>query len=84
MISKRSIILIKVNMPKRYCDIRATSLDEIIETANRHIKNITLTELDLIDCEDGTSTDFWYINMFRDTWRDLRDDAIAMKEKEKK
>lgn len=64
---------------KRYCDIKSTSLDEILETANRHIQNITMTELDMINHRDLTPLDRFYVNMFRDTWCDLRDDIIVMK-----
>lgn len=67
---------------RRYCSIIAKNLDDILATANRHIKNINLTHLDLIDNEDGTATDTFYINMFRDTWSDLRDDILEMKRNE--
>lgn len=60
---------------KRYCDIKATNLDEILQTCERHIKNITATRLDLIEEKDITQTDEFYINMFLDTWTDLRDDV---------
>lgn len=63
---------------KRYCNIKATSLEEVLATCDRHIRNITLTELDLLENEDGTETDWFYINMFRDTWFDLRDDVEAL------
>jgi hypothetical protein len=63
---------------ERYCKIKATSLEEILVTCNRHIKNINLTLLDLIDNQDGTDTDIFYIDMFRGTWADLRDDVEAM------
>jgi hypothetical protein len=63
---------------KRYCSIQATSLEEILETCDRHIRNITCYQHDLIDNQDGTSNDRFYINMFHDTWADLRDDVAKM------
>jgi len=63
---------------KRYCDIRATSLEEILATCERHIRNSRLMEIDLLREGDGTELDFWYINMFRATWMDLRDDVREM------
>ena len=63
---------------ERYCDIRATSLEEILATCERHIRNISMTEMDLLAEGDGTESDFWYIEMFRRTWADLRDDVRTM------
>ena len=59
----------------RYCDIRATNLEGVLSTCDRHIANIIKTKLDLIDNEDGTSTDDFYIDMFMGTWVDLRNDV---------
>jgi len=69
---------------KRYCDIKATSLEEIRVTAERHITNIGKTLADLIDNGDYTESDLFYINMFRDTWADLRDDVTEMLAQPKK
>jgi hypothetical protein len=63
---------------ERYCDIRATTLQEVLETCERHVRNITRTEMDLITEGDGTESDFWYIDMFRRTWLDLHADVKAM------
>ena len=60
---------------KRYCNIKAKSLEDVLATCYRHIRNINMTEMDLIEEGDGTPTDFWYISMFRETWSDLRDDV---------
>lgn len=65
---------------QRYCDIRATSLEEILETCNRHIKNFNMTSIDLLDNEDGTETDFFYIDTIRGMWQDMRDDVQQMLE----
>ena len=59
----------------RYCDIKATSLEEVPSTCNRHIANIIKTKLDLFDNDDGTPTDDFYIDMFLGTWVDLRNDV---------
>lgn len=64
----------------RYCDIRATNLEEILKVCERHLTNISLTESDLIENGDGTGTDKFYIDMFRNTWADLRDDVKAIME----
>lgn len=66
----------------RYCDIRATNMQEIIETCDRHIKNILITQYDLMEEENEEilARDLFYCNMFRDTWNDLREDILAMME----
>lgn len=69
---------------ERQCEIRATNLEEVLAACNRHVHNITLTQLDLIDNCDGTATDAFYINMFREAWLDMRDDIQAMIDKENK
>jgi hypothetical protein len=69
---------------KRYCDIKAKSLEDILATCDRHITNAGKMQADNIDCGDGTPTDDFYINMMRDTWGDLRDDVLAIMAKEKK
>jgi hypothetical protein len=65
-------------MSERYCEIRATTLEEILEACDRHIRNIGLTQLDYMDNGDGTPTDDFYCRMFRESWADLRDDVRAM------
>ncbi len=66
----------------RYCKIKATSLRDIFNVCNRHIRNIGATRNDLIACEDGSEADFWYCKMFEETWQDLRDDVSKMLEKQ--
>lgn len=63
---------------KRYCDIRATSLEEVRQTCLRHIKNITATAIDLVDNDDYTELDVFYIHMFSETWKDLLEDVEKM------
>ena len=60
---------------KRYCDIKAHSLEDVLTTCERHIRNIGLTRYDMIEEGDLTPLDESYIKMFRDTWADLRDDV---------
>ncbi|MNK14335.1 hypothetical protein D3C87_324460 [compost metagenome] len=60
---------------KRYCDIKAHSLEDVLTTCERHIRNIGLTRFDMIEEGDITPTDEFYIKMFKDTWADLRDDV---------
>lgn len=67
----------------RYCLIRATTLEQILETCDRHIKNIAMTKMDMVQEGDITKTDEFYCDMFRDTWKDLREDVQAMLDKEK-
>lgn len=59
---------------KRYCNIKVHSLQDVLTTCERHIRNIGLTRYDLIEEGDITATDEFYIKMFKDTWSDLRDD----------
>lgn len=63
---------------KRYCNIEAHSLQDILTTCERHIRNIALTRFDMIEEGDITPTDEFYIAMFRDTWTDLRDDVVEI------
>lgn len=67
----------------RFCDIKANSLEEILSTCDRHIKNINMTHRDLLEEGDGTTTDDFYIDMFRKTWTDLRDDVFDILKKAK-
>ena len=69
-------------MTDRYCNFRATTLDEIFATCERHMKNINMTKLDLIQEGDGTETDFFYCDMFFRAWHDLYEDILAMKAKQ--
>lgn len=69
---------------KRYCDVKAKTLEEILATCNRHIKNINLAQYDLQDNGDGSETDMFYINLFREVWTDLRDDVQEMIDGEKR
>ena len=64
----------------RYCNIQATDLQGILETCNRHIKNILLTQYDAMEEEDEEllARDLFYCNMFRDTWNDLREDVLSI------
>ena len=68
---------------ERYCLIEATTLEEILKTCERHIKNISLTQGDYIAEGDGGPHDDFYCNMFRNTWADLHDDVQAMIKKSK-
>lgn len=63
---------------KRYCDIRAECLQDLVSMADRHIRNIGMTLADAIDCEDATSADKFYTEMIRGQWQDLKDDVLAM------
>lgn len=60
----------------RYCNIKATNLEEVLATCDRHIKNINMTHQDLLEGGDGTFADSFYIDMFRKTWTDLRNDVF--------
>lgn len=63
---------------QRYCDLRATDLAGILATCHRHLSNINKTHLDLLDCEDGTPEDDFYIKMILGMWQDMRDDVQAI------
>lgn len=60
---------------QRYCNIKAYSLEDILATCERHIRNIGLTRFDMIEEGDITSTDEFYIAMFKNTWTDLKEDV---------
>lgn len=63
---------------KRYCDIRANSLEDVLATCARNLRNISLTHIDLIENGDITPEDEFYIQYFSGTWADLRDDVQQM------
>lgn len=65
----------------QYGTKHARSLEEVRDVCDRHLRNISRTQYDLIDNEDGTPTDDFYINMFRETWQMLRDDVDAILKK---
>lgn len=65
----------------RGCKIKATSLNEILDTCDRHIQNINMTLIDMCNEGDVTETDRFYCKMFADSWSDLRDDVEAMLKK---
>lgn len=69
--------------PKRYCEIRCKSLEDIRDTCRRHIKNAKLMLLDCIDNKDLTDTDDFYLDMQERMWHDLLEDVTAMLNKEK-
>lgn len=60
---------------QRYCNIKASSLDEILKTCQRHLNNIDLLRYDLIENQDMNETHEFHIKMFKETWADLRDDV---------
>lgn len=59
---------------QRYCDMKAHSMQDVLTSCERHIRNIGLTRFDLIENGDITPTDEFYIKMFKETWTDLRED----------
>lgn len=68
---------------KRYCLTKATTLQEILETCDRHIENIRKTHIDLLEEGDGSPTDDFYCSMIREMWKDMRDDVQEMLEAER-
>lgn len=58
-----------------YGVLRARNLEEIKLVCERHIRNIRMTYLDLIDNGDYTDTDGFYINMFIRAFNDLHEDV---------
>lgn len=67
---------------QRYCNTRATSLEDILTTCERHLHNTTLMHLDFIDNEDITPTDEFYIKMLFGMWGDLREDVQNILQKD--
>lgn len=58
-------------MKYEYPQYRVRSVEDIADLCRHHLKNISETELDLIENQDMTKTDEFYINMFRQTWQNL-------------
>lgn len=58
-------------MKYEYPKVTIRRVEDIIELCKHHLENISKTELDLIENQDMTKTDEFYINMFRQTWQNL-------------
>lgn len=63
---------------KRDCNIKSHTLEDVLATCERNLRNISLTHIDLIENGDITPTDEFYIQYFSGTWADLRDDVEQM------
>lgn len=81
LMSARSKLKNDVEQDTRYCLIRATTLQQILDTCKRHLGNIALTEGDLLSEDEYSKTDQFYCGMFRRTWQDLHDDVSKMIDK---
>lgn len=63
---------------KRYCDIKATTLNEVLATCERHIRNCGAMLADCTDCQDCSDDYVWLVQQMAHAWADLRDDVEAI------
>lgn len=63
-----------LNLSKRYCNIRAKNLDELLESINRNIANTYLMRLSAIDADDLTGEDEFYCGMLIGILQDMKED----------
>ena len=61
---------------------RATTLQDILEFCEQHIRNAYTNKLDNADCGDGTALDDHYLDEKIGIWSDLKEDVKAMLKKE--
>lgn len=62
----------------RQCIIKSKSLEDILKTCDRNIRNISMTLMDTLQEGDDTPADRFYCNHYRESWEDLREDVMAM------
>lgn len=67
---------------ERYCDIECKTLEDIEKTCRRHILNAALSRLDMIENEDLTSLDSFYLTAQERMWSDLLQDVTKMLEEQ--
>ena len=67
---------------ERYCDLKATTIEELLAAINRNILNTQKILLDAIDADDLTDTDAFYCNMIEGILLDLREDLMNIMNKE--
>ena len=60
---------------ERYCNIKASNLEELLQSIERNITNINIMQLDFIDNEDETPNDRFYCNMLRGLLLDMKEDV---------
>ena len=63
---------------ERQCVIVSNTLEDILATCNRNIRNISMTLMDALEEQDDTPADHFYCGYYRESWQDLRDDVMAM------
>ena len=64
----------------RYCNIECKTLEDIKATCERHILNASLSRFDMMENEDLTSLDSFYLNTQERMWSDLLRDVNKMLE----
>lgn len=60
---------------ERYCNIKASNPEDLLQSIDRNISNINIMQLDFIDNEDETATDRFYCNMLRGILMDMKEDV---------
>jgi len=66
---------------ERYCNIKATTLQELLQAIDRNINNSNLSILDMLDNEDCTDLDWHYCGMLKGILSDLKEDLIGIMDK---
>ena len=68
----------------QYGTIRARSVEEIQAVCERHLRNIFTIHADLVDNDDGTPTDLFYIDMFAKAWQEMHEDVTQIIQNEQR
>lgn len=71
-----------INTSKRYCNIRATNLQELLDAVNRNIANTYLMQVDMITEGDISTLDDFYCKMLIGILQDMREDIKGIITKE--
>jgi len=69
---------------ERYCNIKATNLQELLEAIDRNTHNTNLSIGDMLENEDCTALDWQYYGILKGRLSDLRDDLIEIMNKGQK
>lgn len=59
---------------KRYCNIRANNIQELLDAVNRNIANTYLMHVDMLTEGDITTLDDFYCKMLIGILQDMRED----------
>lgn len=71
-----------INTSKRYCNIRAKNLQELLDSVNRNIANTYLMQVDMSVEGDITEKDDFYCKMLTGILQDMREDIKEIMRRE--